>query len=114
MEQDERLGKIEKIDIVINDGKIGLQTQLSLDGGKAGVTDFTIWTWSSDITPKEGVSQWEEEDRIQNHSLIMKRINELLLHSKKDSLSKLHGVPIIATFRDRTTLQSFRILTEVL
>ena len=113
MELITRLGKIKSIDLVLEESKLGLKAILVLEGSSE-VVDFTNWSWCKTIVPAEGIHSWNELHREESYCVLMRRINELLLDAKKDSLQKLVGVPIEAKFKDRNLLQSFRILTEVL
>lgn len=113
MELITRLGKIKSIDLVLEESKLGLKAILVLEGSSE-VVSFVDWTWCKTIVPIKGKHSWIEKDREESYCVLVKRINELLLDAKKDSLQGLAGVPIEAKFKDRNLLQSFRILKEVL
>lgn len=107
------LGKIDKIDIILEDGKLGLLINFSLDGGKSGITDFTKWNWSySGVTPGE-YHKWTEEDRAKQANETMKFIDKIMDEAKKDSLQKMRYVPVEVTL-ENNMFKSFRVLTEVL
>jgi hypothetical protein len=58
-------------------------------------------------------SKWSESDRDVWYAEIMRYVSKLLRDAKVDSVEKLKGKPIEATF-DGNTLKEWRILTEVL
>jgi hypothetical protein len=57
--------------------------------------------------------KWTEADRDKQYAEIMRYLSKLLKEAKVDSVDKLKGVPIEATF-DGNMLKEWRILTEVI
>lgn len=103
------LGKIQSIDIKVQDGRLGLFTTLT---GEYGVQD-TVWTWDYETAPHDENCQWSKAELNGATIKIMKRISELLKDAKVSSLDKLKDKPIEMEFEGRL-LKSWRILTEVL
>ena len=107
------LGKIESLDIRLEDGRFGLEIHFSLDGGSSGVSDTTNMTWSpSKVTPDKN-HNWTEKDRDIEMLRIFKKADELMYKSKKQTLQDIVDIPVEVTL-DGNMFKSFRILTEVL
>jgi hypothetical protein len=108
------LGKIEKCDLIIEDGwRVGFQFTLSINGGTMGCVKFD-W-WQSKKTRDEHTPRcvWTPEGVEQYMINTMDKIEEMMKLAKVDKFSKLAGVPIEVT-TENLTIKSFRILTEVL
>jgi hypothetical protein len=108
------LGKIKNVKfghVGYNDAGLGIQFEL---GGESwGVCD-TKWTWDYNLIKRDSHTRWTEEEREKLHIEMLKFISNLLRDAKVDSIEKLKGKPIEVTFRGFNTLDSWRILSEVL
>jgi hypothetical protein len=85
---------------------------LALGGGSWGVQTSVEGGWSIAIKQTE-YTKWTEQDRDNKFSECMRRVNQLLIDAKVDSVDKLLGIPIEAKF-DGNQLTEWRILKEVL
>ena len=83
-------------------------------GGKGwGVNDF--WgAWSPSLMKRTESCKWTEADRSQQLAELCARVAELLKEAHVDDVMALVGKPIEITFKDYSTLDSWRLLTEVL
>ena len=107
------LGKIEQARFGLGgyqDACIGLHVTLSGQGW--GVCD-TKSSWDANLINRSENTQWTEEGRNDNYAETVRYISDLLAAAKVNDVAKLVGKPVQATF-DGNTLQSWRILTEVL
>ena len=101
------IGKIERIELAEEDGRIGIWFTLSGKGWGCG--DF----WGDWSTPRSAHTSWTEDDRRKNLGGALMRLVKLFEDAKVNSLSALIGKPIEAAFWDGS-LKTWRILTEVL
>lgn len=81
----------------------------SLGGESWGIGDFWGW-WSY---RSEG-AQWSENDALLKFGSITVRISKLLKEANVKSVEELKNIPIEATFKSDGSLESWRILKEVL
>ena len=89
------------------DVQLGISFALGNDSW--GVGDF--WgMWADD--PSE-YAKWNKEDQIKHHGETADRICKLLKEAKVDRVERLVGIPVEVVFKG-TSLESWRILTEVL
>jgi hypothetical protein len=107
------LGKIQSIVL----GYGGYQgacfgVTVHLSGNSVGVNDFK-GTWSSDVECTEH-SKWTEEDRSKLNDETMRFINKIIKDAKVKTLDELQGIPVEVTIKDFNSLDSWRVLTEVL
>lgn len=110
---EKKLGKIQSVKFGhggYQDACIGLSVTLS-DGGW-GVGDFK-GTWDPEMVASSEYTKWTEEDRTKGFDETMRFISKLLKDAKVETVDKLKGIPIEATF-DGTLLKEWRILTEVI
>lgn len=108
------LGKIEKASFGVggyNEAMIGLFLTLKFGDSTGCNTDKCAWDYKTIKHTK--YCKWTEEDRSQQYVEIMRYLSELLSDAKVKKVDQLAGIPIEATFEDRTLVE-FRILTEVL
>lgn len=108
-----KLGKIESVKFGVGgygDAMIGLHVTLS--GGGWGVADSKA-NWDAEMIKCTSNCQWTEEDRDRQYAEILRFLSKLLCQAKVNSVDKLKGIPIEATF-DGNLLKEWRILTEVL
>ena len=108
------LGKITSIKL----GRGGYQdamfgVSIGLGGEGWGVGDF-VGTWDTSTVPKPETHKWTEADRDEWFAKVMRKISELCLDAKVDSMDKLVGVPVQVNFDEDRSLESWRILKEVL
>ncbi len=107
------LGKIERVKFGLGgyqDACIGIH--FTLGGSGWGVT-ATESAWDANAIQWTEHCKWTEASRSEGYDKIVRYISDLLAAAKVDDISKLVGIPIEATF-ERGTLESWRILTEVL
>ena len=110
---EKKLGKIESISFGLGGyqgAMIGLH--VTLGNGSWGVGDSRA-QWDAEMISCSEHSKWSESDRDVWYAEIMRYVSKLLRDAKVDSVEKLKGKPIEATF-DGNTLKEWRILTEVL
>jgi hypothetical protein len=107
-----KIGKIKSISVGFG-GYQGAMLGLSVElGGKSwGVCDFK-GSWGPDISHSEHC-KWTEESRREAHADTMTLIGKLLKDANKNCVTELQGVPV-EVLLDRNTLNSWRILTEVI
>lgn len=108
-----KLGKIESIRFGhggYQDAMLGIHFTLS--GSAWGVCDSKC-AWDAEQIKWTESCEWTENTRHKWYSDIMYYISELLAQAKVNSIDKLMGKPVEATF-DGNVLKSWRILTEVL
>ena len=108
------LGKITSIKL----GRGGYQdcmfgVSIGLGGEGWGVGDF-VGTWDTDSIPKKETHEWTEADRDQWFSKVMRKISQLCLDAKVTRMDKLVGIPVEITWKLDKSLESWRILKEVL
>jgi len=108
------LGKITDIKIGLggyNDAMFGLTINL---GGKGwGCKDFISGGWDINTIDRYPDCKWTESDRKKMQSDLVGRISNLLAQARVKNLNELKDIPVEAIF-DGTTLESWRILTEVI
>lgn len=108
-----QLGKIESVRFGIGgyqDAMIGIHVTLAFQGSGCGDSRCA---WDANKLSHSEHCKWTEEDRSKQYDEIMRYVSDLLHKSKVDSVGKLKGIPIEATF-DGMTLKEWRILEEVL
>lgn len=104
------LGKIKEFSF----GKGGYDNAMigftiDLGGEGWGVGDF--WGhWSHRLE----TAQWSEKDRLLKLGEISLKVAQLLKDANTDNLNNLIGKPVEVTFNDNNTLDSWRILKEVI
>jgi len=119
------LGKIESVDF----GHCGYQEccigiSFTLVGETGGVSDAKcVWDPNMITAPNPSSNSieidsvestgWTEKDRSKQNDEVMRYISDLLHQAKIHSLNDLQGVPVEITY-EGNTLQSWRILTEVI
>lgn len=110
---EKRLGKIEAVSFGLG-GYQGamLGLHVTLGNGSWGVGGSKS-NWDAEMIDCTKNSKWSESDRDEWYAEIMRYVSKLLKEAKVDSVEKLKGKPIEATF-DGNTLKEWRILTEVL
>jgi hypothetical protein len=108
-------GKIQKVHFGFGgyqDVQIGLYVTLGSDKGAWGVMASIEGGWSTHIEHSERC-QWTEESRDKGYAKMLREVQEVLKKAKVDSVDKLLGKPIEATF-DGMQLVDWRIMEEVL
>lgn len=112
--QTKELGKIKSVKFgLVGYKEAGLGINFSLGGESWGINDCKS-AWDYNIINCDSHCKWTEEDRTAQYIDMIKFISNLLKDAKVDSIDKLVGIPIEATFINYNTLQSWRILKEVL
>lgn len=83
-------------------------------GGKGwGVNDF--WgMWSPALVPRTESAKWTEAERAAQFDELCRRLDGLLKEAGVNDVMKLVGQPVEITFKNYSTLDSWRLLTEVL
>ena len=107
---EKKIGKIQKVSFGsggYQDAQFGLSLTLGSDGW--GVATFE-GHWSA---PPSSRAQWTLEDQTESFGELSRKIIGYLSDAKIADVAKLQGVPVECTF-DRNTLESWRILTEVI
>jgi hypothetical protein len=110
---EKRLGKIEEVSFGLGGyqrAMLGIHVTLGASGW--GVGDSRA-QWDAETISCSEHSKWSESDRDVLYAEIMRYVSKLLSDAKVDSVDKLKGKPVEATF-DGNTLKEWRILTEVL
>lgn len=110
---EKRLGKIEAVKFGLGgyqDAMLGIH--VTLGDGSWGVSDSRA-QWDAEQISCSEHAKWSESDRDVWYAEIMRYVSKLMKDAKVDSVEKLKGKPIEATF-DGNTLKEWRILTEVL
>lgn len=115
MEEDmsKELGKIEQAWFGLGgyqECQIGIWFTL---GGKSWGVGTGKGEWDATRIECAKSATWTEKDRSKQNDEIVRYVSRLLAEAKVDSVDKLVGIPIEATF-DGTTLREWHILTEVL
>lgn len=112
------LGKIEHVSFGrggYQDAMLGLHVIISGDGWGVGATKSA---WYAKMSECSEHAKWTEEDRSKEYDEIMRYVSDLLDAAKVDSVDKLKGVPVEATFEGECLagrkLESWRVLTEIL
>jgi hypothetical protein len=108
------LGKIRSVEFGLGgyqDACLGIQFGLS--GESWGVGDWK-GPWDFNLIECDSHCRWTEEDRTKQAVEMLKFISDLLRDAKVSHISQLKNKPIEVTFKDYNTLQSWRILKEVL
>ena len=107
------LGKISSVSFGLGAYQgVMLGIHFSLEGKGWGVCDNRS-AWDAESIEHNDRCKWTEEDRTNQYSEIMRFVSKLLKDAKVDTIDKLKGIPIEATF-DGSTLKEWRVLTEVL
>jgi hypothetical protein len=107
------LGKLSHVSFGLGgyqDACIGLS--VTIEGYAWGVSDNKT-AWDANLIKHSERCKWSESDRDKQYAEIMRYVSDLLRDAKVDSVEKLKGKPVEATFDDGI-LKSWRILTEVL
>ena len=108
------LGRIKSIKIGhggYQDACFGVTFDLGARGW--GVHDF--WGgWSPAIMQRPEGARWTEADREANLLNMVTRLDALLKEAGVSDANALVGLPVEVTFKNHTTLHSWRLLTEVL
>ena len=110
---EKKLGKIESVRFGhggYQDACIGLS--VTLGGTGWGVGDFK-GSWDPEMIKSSEHTQWTEKDRTNNIDETVRFVSKLLSNAKVNSVDRLKGVPVEATF-DGNLLKEWRILTEVI
>ena len=109
-----KLGKIKSIAFGYGgyqEQGIGLNITL---GGESGWTvDDSETMWDANLVKHNDRTKWSEADRDKAYAKIVRYISDLLADAKVDSIDKLKGKPVEATF-EGNLLKDWRILKEVL
>lgn len=108
------LGKIESARFGLGgyqDCMIGLE--LSFVGESWGVCATEPMAWDPNKIKNDKHSKWTEEDRDKTFAATMRRLSDILAAAKVKHVGQLVGKPVEVTF-EKMTIQSWRILTEVL
>lgn len=108
-----KLGKLKNVKF----GLCGYQEaclgiSVSIEGQGWGVGDCKS-TWDANLIECTEHCKWTEEDRSKGYDETMRYVSDLLAAAKVDSVEKLNGIPVEATF-EGMTLKSWRVLTEVI
>jgi hypothetical protein len=103
---EDKLGKITKAELVLEEGRLGFKFQLTADGW--GVNDFKgEWAeWSE-------YCHWTKEQQQTSLGKILLNIGSVMKDANVTSFSELVGKPIMVTTKGMV-LDSWRILTEVI
>lgn len=70
--------------------------------------------WDPEQIKVTQYTKWTESERDALLAKLMRYISKLLADAKVDDVSKLVGKPIELTINEHNSLESWRILTEVL
>lgn len=108
------LGKITSVEVGIGgyqDAMFGISFTFSFGGG-AGVSDF-VGAWDPECIKVSEYTKWSETDRDVELAKMCRFISKLLSEAKVRYVDELKGIPVEVSF-EGNTLQSWRILTEVL
>lgn len=110
---EKQLGKITNVSFGhggYQDARIGIHFTLAGDGWSCGTGKDA---WDAEMIECSKHAKWTEEDRSVEYAEIMRYVSRLLKDTKVNTVDKLKGIPVEATF-DGMKLESWRILTEVL
>lgn len=110
---EKKLGKIENVKFGIGgyqDAMIGLHVTLGNNGWGVGSSRSA---WDAETIKWSEHCKWTEADRDKQYAELLRYVSKLLKDAKVDSVDKLKGIPVEATF-DGNTLKEWRILTDVL
>lgn len=108
-----KLGKLENVTFGLGgyqDACLGLTVTISGDGWGVG-NNNSVWDFNQ-ISHTEHCD-WTEKDREKQSADVMRYVSDLLAAAKVDSVDRLNGKPVEATF-EGMQLKSWRILTEVI
>ncbi len=106
------LGKIKSIKFGIDDSRIGLFYTLAFNLCSEVQSSDTVW--DPEQVKVTQYTNWTEADRDKKLAELMSYISKLLADAKVDDVTKLAGKPIELTINKHNSLESWRILTEVL
>ena len=106
------LGKIESATFGTFEGRIGISFILAFS--HAEIEDSSKTTWDPEQVKITQYTKWTEADRDAKLIKIMRYISKLLTDAKVDDVTKLAGKPIELVINEYNSLESWRILTEVL
>ena len=110
MKDEKFLGKIESVDIKVEEGFFGLYIAL---------TSNPLWvmskstTWNPETVKVSPYTKWTEEDRDADLVHIMRKIASLMNDAGVSTLSELKNIPVELHFINGR-LDTWRILKEVL
>ena len=110
---EKKLGKIENVYFGMGgyqDSMIGLHVTIS---GNYWCVNDSKCAWDAEIIKHTENCKWTEHDRDLDYAKIIRFISSLLKEAKVDTVEKLKGIPIEATF-EGNTLKDWRVLTEVI
>lgn len=85
---------------------------LDFSSKSSGVSASIVGGWDYSIKVDK-YTQWTEEDRSRDMAKMCRTISQILSDAKVNSIDKLKGIPVEVIFH-QNTIQSFRILDEVL
>jgi hypothetical protein len=106
------LGKIESIKFGIDGSRIGLFYTLAFNSSSEVQSSNTVW--DPEQIKVTQYTKWTESERDKHLAELMRYISKLLADAKVDDVTKLVGKPIELTINEHNSLESWRILTEVL
>jgi len=106
------LGKIESIKFGLNGSRIGLFYTLAFNLCSEVQSSYTVW--DPEQVKVTQYARWTEADRDKELTELMRYISKLLADAKVDDVTKLAGKPIELVINEHNSLESWRILTEVL
>lgn len=112
-DSEKRLGRIARVKFGLGgyqDAMLGLH--VTIEGAGWG-TVSTRSAWDKNIIKHSDYCKWTEEERSKQYVDIMGYVSDLLKSAKVDTIDRLQGIPVEATFVGMT-LKEWRILTEVL
>lgn len=85
----------------------------TLGGRGWGVGDF--WgAWAPGVVDPDDHCKWTEADRIAQLADLCGRLSRLMKEAGVEDIGGLANKPIEVTFKNHNTLDSWRLLTEVL
>jgi hypothetical protein len=106
------LGKIQAIKFGLNGSRIGLFYTLAFNLCSEVQSSDTVW--DPEQVKVTEYSEWTEVDRNKELAELMRYISKILADAKVDDITKLAGKPIELVINEYHSLESWRILTEVL
>lgn len=110
--KDTFLGKIQSIKFGLDNSRIGLFYTLAFNLCSEVQSSDTVW--DPEQVKVTEYSEWTEADRDKELAELMRYISKLLADAKVDDITKLAGKPIELIINEHNSLESWRILTEVL
>ena len=106
------LGKIESIKFGLDSSRIGLFYTLTFS--QSSCTQSSNSVWDPEQIKVTQYTNWTESERDEHLAELMRYISKLLSEAKVDDITKLAGKPVEVTIDEHNSLESWRILTEVL